>query len=213
MSQSQHHSGLEGVIAGETAISTLADGLSYRGYRVEELVRHASFEEVAYLLLYGELPKPDELEAFNQRLRNAAPLPSQVLEILRHIPTQADAMDVMRTGASLLAHWDPDQTANDRDANLRKAERLVAQLPVFLAAWHRLTLGKEPLAPDRHYSLSENLLRMLRRRDPSPAAVRALEVSLITYAELEFNTSTFTARVVASTLSDLHSAVTAAIGA
>jgi citrate synthase len=122
-------------------------------------------------------------------------------------------MDVMRTGASLLAHWDPDAKNNDHDANLRKAERLLAQLPVILAARHRLVQGKEPVGPDRHYSLSENLLRMLRRRDPSPAAVRALEVSLILYAEHEFNASTFTARVVASTLSDMHSAVTAAIGA
>jgi citrate synthase len=213
MAEPIYHPGLEGIIAGETAVSTVADGLLYRGYPVEELAQHATFEETAYLILYGQLPKADEMAAFNERLRHNAPVPLAAIDILRRIPPQAGMMDVMRTGASLLAHWDPDQTKNDHDANLRKAERLLAQLPVILAARHRLVQGKEPVAPDRHYSLAENLLRMLRRRDPSPAAVRALEVSLILYAEHEFNASTFTARVVASTLSDLHSAVTAAIGA
>ncbi|HEY2826625.1 MAG TPA: citrate/2-methylcitrate synthase, partial [Pirellulales bacterium] len=213
MSEPQFHPGLEGVVAGETAISTLTGGLFYRGYPVEELAQHASFEEVAYLLLYGELPNTGELAAFNQRLRHNAPVPLAVIDILRRIPPAAGSMDVMRTGASLLAHWDPDQNNGDHDANLRKAERLITQLPVIMAARHRLVQGKEPVAPDRHYSLAENLLRMLRRRDPTPAAVRTLEVSMIVYAELEFNASTFTSRVVVSTLSDIHSAVTAAIGA
>jgi len=213
MSEPLYHPGLEGIVAGETAVSTLEGGLSYRGYQVEELAQHASFEETAYLILYGELPKADQLASFNERLRHSAPVPLAAIDILRRIPPQAHMMDVMRTGASLLAHWDPDQNSNDHDANLRKAERLIAQLPVIMAARHRLVQGKEPVLPDRHYSLAENLLRMLRRRDPSPAAVRALEVSLIMYAEHEFNASTFSARVVASTLSDLHSAVTAAIGA
>ena len=213
MAEPLSHPGLEGVVAGATAVSSLAHGLSYRGYAVEELAQHATFEETAYLILYGELPTTDQLAAFNQRLRHNALVPLTVIDILRRLPPAADMMDVMRTGASLLAHWDPDQTSNDRDANLRKAERLLAQMPVIMAARHRLVQGKEPVSPDRHYSLAENLLRMLRRRDPSPVAVRALEVSLIMYAELEFNASTFSGRVVASTLSDLHSAVTAAIGA
>jgi citrate synthase len=168
---------------------------------------------VAYLILYGELPKSDEFAAFNERLGQYAPVPLEVIEILRRIPPQAGMMDIMRSGASLLAHWDPDLLDNSHAANLRKAERLLAQLPVIMAARHRLVQGKEPVGPDRHYSLSENILRMLRRRDPTPAAVRALEVSLILYAEHEFNASTFTARVVSSTLSDLYSAVTAGIGA
>jgi 2-methylcitrate synthase/citrate synthase II len=213
MAEPLSHPGLEGVVAGETAVSTLAHGLFYRGYAVEELAQHATFEEAAYLILYGELPTADQLTAFNQRLRHNAPAPLAAIDILRRLPPGADMMDVMRTGASLLAHWDPDQKSNDRDANFRKAERLLAQMPVILAARHRLLQGKEPVSPDRHYSLAENLLRMLRRRDPSPVAVRALEVSLIMYAELEFNASTFASRVVASTLSDLHSGVTAAIGA
>jgi 2-methylcitrate synthase/citrate synthase II len=213
MAEPLYHPGLEGIIAGETAVSTIAGGLLYRGYPVEELAEHATFEEVAYLLFYGELPKSEELAAFSDRLRQNAPVPAEVIEILRHIPPQADMMDVMRTGASLLAHWDPDQADSSHAANYRKAERLLAQLPVVMAARHRLVQGKEPVAPDRHYSLSENILRMLRRREPTKASVRALEVSLILYAEHEFNASTFTSRVVASTLSDLYSAVAAAVGA
>ena len=169
MAEPLSHPGLEGVVAGETAVSTLAHGLFYRGYAVEELAQHATFEEAAYLILYGELPTADQLTAFNQRLRHNAPAPLAAIDILRRLPPGADMMDVMRTGASLLAHWDPDQKSNDRDANFRKAERLLAQMPVILAARHRLLQGKEPVSPDRHYSLAENLLRMLRRRDPSPS--------------------------------------------
>jgi 2-methylcitrate synthase/citrate synthase II len=213
MTESLYRPGLEGIIAGETAVSTIAGGLLYRGYAVEELAENTSFEEVAYLILYGELPKADQLKSFSERLGQYAPVPDQVIETLRRIPPQAGMMDVMRTGCSMLAHWDPDQTDNSHDANLRKGERLLAQLPVVMAARHRLVQGKEPYGPDKRYSLSENILRMLRRRDPSPSAVRSLDISLILYAEHEYNASTFTARVVASTLSDLHSAVTAAIGA
>jgi citrate synthase len=213
MTEPLYRPGLEGIIAGETAVSSIAGGLLYRGYPVEELAEHASFEEVAYLILYGELPKTDQLAAFNDRLHQYAPVQKELIDILRHIPSKAGMMDVMRSGASLLAHWDPDQKDNSHDANLRKAERLLARLPVIMAARHRLVQGKEPVGPDKRYSLAENLLRMLRRRDPSPEAVRSLEVSLIMYAEHEFNASTFTARVVASTLSDLYSAVTAGIGA
>jgi citrate synthase len=213
MPEPLYHPGLEGIIAGETAVSTIAGGLLYRGYPVEELAQHASFEEVAYLILYGELPKNDQLAAFNDRLHHHAPAPREIIEILRHIPPKADLMDVMRTGASLLGHWDPDRDDNSHDANLRKAEHMIAQLPVIMAARFRLIQGKEPVPPDRRYSLSENVLRMLRRQDPTPSAVRALEVSLILYAEHEFNASTFTSRVVASTLSDIYSAVTAAVGA
>ncbi len=213
MSEPTYHPGLEGVIAGETAISTLAGGLWYRGYAAEELARHASFEEVAYLILYGGLPKVDELRAFCQRLHQNAPVPHELINLLRHIPAKAPMMDVLRSGASLLAHWDPDQHDNSREAGLRKAERLIARLPVVMAARHRLVQGKEPVGPDKRFSFAENVLRMLRRREPSPTAVQALQASMILYAELEFNASTFTARVISSTLSDLYSAVTGAIGA
>ena len=214
MSEPIYSPGLEGIIAGETAISTVAGGLLYRGYSVEELATHASFEEVAWLVWHGELPTGEELAAFRIRLaNNAQQVHPPVINTLRHIPSDASMMDVMRSGASLLAHWDPDAADNSQEATLRKAERLLAQLPVILAARHRLRQAKEPVVPDKHRSLANNLLWMLTRQEPSQRMVRALEVTLILYAEHEFNASTFTARVVASTLSDLHSAVTGAIGA
>lgn len=213
MSDEIYSPGLEGVVAGETAISTLAGGLQYRGYAVEELATDSTFEEVAYLILHGELPKPAELDAFRGRLAVAQTVEPAILEVVRLLPPEAPLMDVMRTGASLLAHWDKEAADNSHDANLRKAERLVAQLPVIMAARQRLVADKEPVAADGKLSLAGNVLWMLNRERPSPKAIKAMDVSLILYAEHEFNASTFTARVVASTLSDLHSAVTAAIGA
>jgi citrate synthase len=187
--------------------------LRYRGYPIEELAENATFEEVAYLLLHGELPNQAELADFRKRLGAGAAVPSEILRVLRKIPRGAPMMDIMRTGTSLLAHWDSETGDNSHEANVRKAERLVAQLPVILAARHRLVAGKEPVSPDADRGLAENLLWMLNRRDPSPEWVKALDVSFILYAEHEFNASTFTSRVVCSTLSDLHSSITAAIGA
>jgi 2-methylcitrate synthase/citrate synthase II len=205
--------GLEGIVAGETAISTLAQGLEYRGYSIEDLGREATFEQVAYLLLYGELPDKDQLAAFKRRLGEAAHVPTPIIDVLRKLPSIANMMDIMRSGASLLAHWDPEVADNSREAELRKAERLLAQLPVIMAAAHRLRNSKEPVLADPARGFAENLLYMLlRQNQPSPSAVKAMDVSLIMYAEHEYNASTFTARVVASTLSDMHSAVTAAIG-
>ena len=142
----------------------------------------------------------DELAAFRHRLAHNAAVPHQVIDMLRLIPHAAPLMDVMRTGASILAHWDPDVADNSHEANVRKAERLLAQLPVVLAARHRLRQGKEPVAADKHRSLADNLLWMLSSAQPSERAVRAMDISLMLYAEHEFNASTFTARVVASTL-------------
>jgi citrate synthase len=213
MSEEIYSPGLEGVVAGETAVSTLAGGLQYRGYAVEELATDSTFEEVAYVILHGELPAAGDLGAFRDRLVAAQTVEPAIFDVLRSLPPEAPLMDVMRTGASLLAHWDKETADNSRDANLRKAERLVAQLPVLMAARQRLVAGKEPVAADGRLSLAGNVLWMLNREKPSPKATKAMDVSLILYAEHEFNASTFTARVVASTLSDLHSAITAAIGA
>jgi citrate synthase len=213
MTDTLYRPGLEGVIAGETAVSSLADGLRYRGYAVEELGEKASFEEVAYLILHGELPNQAQLTEFHARLGQYAHVPGDVIKALRAIPAKAGLMDVMRSAASVLAHWDPDVNDSSHAANLRKAERLLAQLPVVLAARLRINRGQEPVPPDADRSLAGNFLWMLRRVEPEPGAIRALDLSLILYAEHEFNASTFTGRVVASTLSDLHSAVTAAIGA
>ncbi|HJT31127.1 MAG TPA: citrate/2-methylcitrate synthase [Pirellulales bacterium] len=213
MTDEIYRPGLEGVVAGETAICTLAGGLQYRGYGVEDLAGQATFEEAAYLLLHGELPERQQLERFHTRLTSVGPLPPPIVAALRAMPASTPMMDVMRTGASLLAHWDVDVADNSHDANVRKAERLLTQLPMILAARHRLAAGEEPVPPDATRGLAGNLLWMLTGHAPTARAVKAMDVSLILYAEHEFNASTFTARVVASTLSDLHSAVTAAIGA
>jgi len=213
MAEEIYSPGLEGVIAGETAISTVSGGLSYRGYSIEDLARHAAFEEVAYLLLYGELPNAEQLDELNKRLQAAAQVPAPIIEAVRHFPATALPMDVLRSAASMLSHWDPEVTDNSHGANVRKAERLLAQLPVVMAARHRLKQGKEPVAPESGRSLASNLLYMLFRADPSPGHVKAMDVSLILYAEHEFNASTFTARVIVSTLADLHSGIVGAIGA
>ncbi len=213
MSEAVYSPGLEGVIAGETGISTVDEGLHYRGYSVEDLAEHSSFEETAYLILYGELPNGPDFKAFCTRLARGAGVPNEIIETLRSIPAHASTMDVMRTGASLLAHWDPDTDENSHDANLRKSERLLAQLPVIMAARHRLTGGLEPVKPDPSLSIAGNILWMLRGEKPSERWTKAMDVSLILYAEHEYNASTFTARVIASTRADLHSAITGAIGA
>ena len=211
--QLNYHPGLEGVIAGETAISTISDGLRYRGYLIEDLAEQATFEEVAFLLLHGELPSNEELAAFRARLSSYQEVAAPIYALLRELPRDASGMDVVRSGASMLAHWDPDTGDDSREAELRKAERLLVQLPIIVAARFRLSQGKEPIAPLRGASLAANILTMCFRQEPSPEAVRAMDVSLTLYAEHEYNASTFVARVVASTLSDLHSCVTAAIGA
>lgn len=213
MTEEIYSPGLEGVIAGETAVSTIAGGLSYRGYTIEDLAEHSTFEEVAYLILYGDLPNAEQLDAFHQRIGECAAIDDAIVAALRSIPPATPMMDVMRTGASLLAHWDPDAADNSHDANLRKAERMLAQLPVVMAARHRLRDGQEPVAADPKRSLAANILSMTNGRAPSDRLIKAMDVSLILYAEHEYNASTFTARVVCSTLSDIHSAVTAAIGA
>ncbi len=213
MTEPIYSPGLEGVIAGETAISTVSGGLQYRGYSIEDLARHATFEEVAYLLLYGELPTAEQLDQFQRRLGAAAEVSPAIIETLRKIPPAANGMDVLRSACSLLAHWDPDRDDNSHDANLRKAERLLAQLPIVMAARQRLKQGKEPVLPESGRSLAANTLWMLFRAEPTPGHIRAMDVTLILYAEHEYNASTFAARVIVSTLSDLHSAITGAIGA
>ncbi len=205
--------GLEGVIAGETAISTVTGGLRYRGYPVGELAEHTSFEGVAYLLLYGELPGPRQLEDFHRRLAAARTLPEALRKLLRAIPPETSPMDALRSAVSVLAHYDPDVEDNSREANVRKAERLLGQIPVAVAEQYHAAKGRPSVAARPALSQAANFLYMLRGTEADPDQVRALDVSLILYAEHEFNASTFTARVVVSTESDLHSAVVAAIGA
>jgi citrate synthase len=213
MSEPIYSPGLEGVIAGETAVSTIEGGLRYRGYPVGELVEHASFDEVAFLLLHGELPNRFQLASFQRRLAAARSLPHPLLDLLRVLPPAVAPMDVLRTAVSVLAHYDPEVEDNAHEANLRKAERLLAQIPVAVAAQYRLSRGMEAVPARTDLGDAANFLYMLRGKEPGQDDVRALDVSLILYAEHEFNASTFTARVVCSTMADLHSAVVAAIGA
>jgi citrate synthase len=205
--------GLEGVIAGETAISSVEDGLRYRGYPVGELVEHCAFDEVAYLLLYGELPSAKQLSEFQRRLTAARKLPEPLPKLLKSLPAGISGMDAVRSSVSVLAHFDPDTSDNLHDANVRKAERLLAQIPLAIAVHYRLSkdLPAVPSRPD--LSHTANFLFMLRGTEPKPEETRALDLSLILYAEHEYNASTFTCRVVASTESDLHSCITAGIGA
>jgi citrate synthase len=213
MSEPIYSPGLEGVIAGETAISTIAGGLQYRGYSIEDLAERATFEEVAYLLVHGDPPNADQLGSFRKRLAESAAIPAPLTELLGKIPQGVAMMDIMRTGASALAHWDLDTTDNSHDANVRKAEHLLAQLPVVMASRYRLAKSQKPVAYDRELSLAGNILWMLFDKKPTERLTKAMDVSLILYAEHEYNASTFAARVVSSTLSDMHSAVSAAIGA
>jgi citrate synthase len=205
--------GLEGVIAGETAISTVTGGLRYRGYPVIELAAKTTFDQVAYLLLQGELPSVNQAADFRKRLAAAAHIPDALLTLFKALPRETPRMDVLRTAVSILAHFDPETEDNGHATNLRKAERLLAQIPVAIAAHHRLVQGQAPVAGRSDLGHAANFLYMLRGKVPDPAQARALDVSLILYAEHEFNASTFTARVVCSTESDLHSAIVAAIGA
>ncbi len=213
MSDEIYSPGLEGVIAGETAISNISDGLRYRGYSIEDLARSACFEEVAFLVLNGELPTHVQLDSFRKRLADSAPLSKSFLALLRSIPRETPVMDLLRTGASLLAHWDPEANDISHEAQMRKAERLLAKLPTIMTAHYRLGQSKEPVTPDPKLSFAANILWMLHRKVPSAQSQRAMDVSLTLYAEHEFNASTFTARVITSTMSDLHSAITGAIGA
>jgi 2-methylcitrate synthase len=204
--------GLEGVLAGESAVCDVdhdTGGLLYRGYRIEDLAEQASFEEVAVLLLTGTLPNQKGLSQFREALVAARPLPDRVIRFLEGLPPSANPMDVLRTGVSLLGVEDPDRDSNDHQANFRKGVRLIAQMPTLLAAFGRR--GELPsFMPD--LSHAEHLLYLLTGVRPDPFSAKVMNVSLILYAEHEFNASTFAARVTASSLSDMHSAVTSAVG-
>lgn len=213
MADEPYYPGLEGVIAGETAVSTIEDGLRYRGYAIEDLAREATFLEVAYLLLYGELPNQEYLADFQSLLAESAEVSPVVLDLMADIPMHVGMMDALRTGISALGNFDPQLDDEHRDGQVNKAVRLLAQVPVLMAARHRLCRGEAPLQSSPELSYPANILYLVTGREPTALEERAMDVSLILYAEHEFNASTFTARVVTSTLSDLYSAITAAVGA
>jgi 2-methylcitrate synthase len=206
--------GLRGVVAGSTAICTVGaggDSLRYRGYDVEDLAEHAQFEEVAYLLLYGKLPTRSELDAYLKKLRPLRALPAPLRETLERIPATTHPMDVLRTGCSMLGAVEPEGDFSHQDA---AADRLLAAMPSILGYWRRFTADGERVdtATDDP-SIAAQVFHLLTGRRPNDAQRKFMEASLIVYAEHEFNASTFTARVIAGTLSDIHSAVTGAIGA
>ncbi len=216
MTDQAYSPGLEGVIAGESALSRIdveINRLILRGYDLVELTENACYEEVAYLLLYGALPTAAELAAFNRELRTERALPGPVVDLLRTAPADAHPMDLVRTAVSALAFFDVETRDNTHEANVRKTVRLMAKIPTAIATGHRFAQGLEPVAPDAELDQAANLLYMLRGERPPAYEVEAMNVSLILYAEHGYNASAFTGRVVASTLADLYAAVTAAIGA
>ncbi len=205
--------GLAGVVAGETAIATVGKegkGLSYRGYSIHDLAESATFEEVAFLLLFDHLPNQKELDGFKARLLNHRHLPDPLMRTLQDIPRNAHPMDVLRTGCSMLGVLEPEASFTDQ---VPKTERLLATLPSMLLYWYRYTHdGIEIDFDSPEESIAGFFLDKLHDRTPSDLHRRAMDVSLILYAEHEFNASTFTARVCTATLSDLYSAITGAIG-
>ena len=208
--------GLQDVIANESSICFI-DGargiLSYRGIDIHELAQKSSFEEVAYLLWCGALPTASQLQDFTQGLAAARALPDDAIDFLRRVPPSASPMEVLRTTVSLLSIYDPDEKGVDHASNLRKSFRLTAQVAMIVAIFDRVRKGKDVVQPDTSLSHAANFLWMLSGKKPSEIATRALDVALILHADHELNASTFAARVIAATLSDMHSAITGAIGA
>lgn len=206
--------GLEGVVATTSAICYI-DGdqgiLAYRGYDIHDLAGHSTFEEVCHLLWFGRLPQASELKALKQRMAEERKIDASIIQRLRLAPQHALPMDVLRTIVSALCFYDPDSNRNDHDANVNKAIRLTSQIAMILAHYDRIRKGKPVVEPDRS-SHAGNFLLMLNGTPPSPTAERAFDIALILHADHELNASTFAARVTAATLSDMHSAVTSAIG-
>ncbi|MGL5097700.1 MAG: citrate/2-methylcitrate synthase, partial [Planctomycetia bacterium] len=206
---------MAGVTAGRTAVSTVGKegvGLTYRGYSIDDLSSHAEFEEVAHLLLRGALPTAAEYAVYQNRLVGLRALPSALVDVLERLPAAAHPMDVLRTGVSTLGALEPEPEL-DFVGQVDRAERVLATLPGMLAYWFHFSRDGRRIDPvTAEPSLAGHFLALLHGKRPSEMHRHALDVSLILYAEHEFNASTFTARVAASTLSDLHSALTAAIG-
>ena len=206
--------GLEGVTAGNTAISTVGKegvGLTYRGYSINDLAEHSTFEDVAYLLIYGRLPKKDELEDYKSRLRNLRGLHPTLKTVLEQIPASAHPMDVMRTGCSMLGTLEPEGPGRTQIAI---ANRLTACFSAMLLYWHHfVTSGKRINTETDDDDTACHFLHLLHGKKPDELHRRAIDVSLILYAEHEFNASTFTTRTITATLADFYSAITGGIGA
>src|SRR5216117_1771091 len=210
--------GLEDVVVSTSEICYI-DGregrLLYRGYDVDDLVAHSTFEETVFLLWQGHLPSKKEYADISKAFASTAnrKLPPKVVSILRQFPKKTTPMEILRTGVSALSSFDPDATDNSREASVRKAIRLTAQMPTLVAAWERIRRGKPLMAPNPKLSLAANFLYMMTGKKPTDLAAKTFDIALILHADHEFNASTFAARVTAATLSDLHSAIVSGIGA
>ena len=206
--------GLLGIVVDETTVSQVMpdiNSLTYRGYAVQDLCAKCNFEEVAYLVLNGELPNKRQLKSFIKEERYDRKLSKEILSDIRKMPKKAHPMDVARTAVSLMALEDKETKDNSPKANMRKAIRIFSKTPIALAAFFRARKGKKMIAPKKNLSFSENFFYMCFGKVPSKEIVKAFDVSLILYAEHSFNVSTFTARTITSSLSDIHGAITGAI--
>ncbi len=208
--------GLEGIVATTSSICWIdgdAGVLAYRGIDIHKLAEESNFEETTYLLWNGRLPKAAELDAFRKELAKARVLDPKIVELLRSFPKDVTPMEVLRTAVSALSCYDPDEKDNSHAANLRKSFRLTAQIAMLVAIYDRIRKGKPLVEADPSLSHAGNFLWMLNGEKPSETATRTMDVALILHADHELNASTFAARVIAATLSDIHSAITGAIGA
>jgi len=208
--------GLAGVVAANSGICWIdgdAGVLAYRGIDIHELAEKSTFEECTYLLWFGRLPSRSELDEFSKRLSESRQLDPKIIDLLRSFPSSATPMEVLRTAVSALSFYDPDESDNEHDANVSKSFRLTSQIAMLVAAYDRLRKGKAVVEPDKSLSHAGNFLWMLNGEKPTATATKTFDVALILHADHELNASTFTARVIAATLSDIHSAITGAIGA
>jgi len=206
--------GLMGVTVDETSISKVMpeiNSLTYRGYAAQDLCANCKFEEVAYLILNGELPNKKQLKEFEKQEKKERTISKALVEAIKKIPKKAHPMDVARTAVSIMGLEDKETRDNSPKANMRKVMRIFAKTPVALAAFYRTRKGKKIILPKKKLSFSENFFHMCFGKVPNKDIVKAFDVSLILYAEHSFNVSTFTARTITSSLSDIHGAITGAI--
>lgn len=208
-----YHPGLEGVCVGETNITSLRKGIQYRGYALQQLMQHASFTEVAYLLLYGDLPNEEELADFDAILTDEADLTIPVVDLISDIPLHANMFDVMRTSVGLLHHFDLQANDAEPECHFGQAARLIAKLPSVLAVRHHGQAGANAEVPDEEIGFCGRILKLFTGEDPLPSHERALESFMIARVDDCFSASTFAARIVASTGAPVHASLQAAIGA
>ncbi|MFL6214462.1 MAG: citrate synthase [Blastocatellia bacterium] len=207
--------GLEGIVAAQSSISDvngIEGRLIYAGYDIHDLARHATFEEVIYLLWNLRLPTRSELSELKQQISRESQLPAEIQQLIRAVPKTANPMDMLRTMVSALALFDEDAADMSREANLRKAIRLIARFPTIVTTFQRVRNGLEPVTPRADLSIAANFLYTLNGTEPDEIATRTMDVALILHADHELNASTFAARVTAATLSDMYSAIVSAIG-